>query len=314
MPPAASSDGKPILRAWERLALIPKTPPKPTKKSNKKEKNSQKEDVTEPDTTDVIPTAKSKPRKTKKASPPPPESTDESSDEAAIAAAVAAKDDPSTSAVLVEDFSPARLSLLAVDLITNRLLPLRPDIVIMEQQRFRSQGGSAVFEWTLRVNSLESMLYAVLATMRAVGRWRPDGRLEGVVARNVLEFMAVQEFGGNGGENRLVGEKEVELDIWDKQKRGDNKKLKKDIVGRMLRSRNRVRIAEEAEAVEEVAREYLEKWERMGKRGKTGANVKKMDDLADCLLQGIAFIRWQENKTKLLEGGVDALADQMLLE
>lgn len=297
VPPTMSLN--PILHAWERLALIPKTP-KPPSKSKKKSKAKLELDTTD----DVVP--KTKRKAAKKAAETIAES-DKAAAEAVVAAAVSeATGDSSTTPILIEDFSPARLSLLAVDLIANRLLPLRPDVVILEQQRFRSQGGASVLEWTLRVNSLECMLYAVFTTMRALGQW-PGGRLEGVVARNVLDFMVMQEgMGGADGGGQV--------DIWDKEKSGDNKKVKKDIIGRMLRSRDGLRIAEGAGAVEEVAREYLEKWERMGKRGKAGANVKKMDDLADCLLQGLAFIRWQENKRKLLAGGVDALEHQMVPE
>jgi cruciform cutting endonuclease 1 len=35
----------------------------------------------------------------------------------------------------------------------------------------------------------------------------------------------------------------------------------------------------------------------------------KLDDLADCLLQGMAWIEWEENKRKALEHGVQALLD-----
>lgn len=299
---AASLSRKPTLHAWERLALIPKIP-KPAKSKKKSKKTEQVEVELESTTEESGSNTATKPKKkkTRKATPHP-----ESDDQAAtLAAALSeAADDPTTTPVVVEDFSPARLSSLAVDLITDRLLPLRPNIVIMEQQRFRSMGGSAVLEWTLRVNSLESMLYAVFTTMKSLGKW-PGGRLEGVVARNVLEFMATQEAPNNGN-----------LDIWDKEKVGDNKKIKKDIVGRILQSRNSLQIAKGADAVEEIAKEYLEKWERTGKRGKANAatSVKKMDDLADCLLQGLAFIRWQENKRKLLTGGVEALNDQMVAE
>lgn len=288
---------KPILHAWERLALIPKTP-KPPAKPKKKSKAKLELATTD----DAAP--KSKRKAGKKAAETTVAESDKAAAEAAVAAAVSeATEDPSTTPVLIEDFSPARLSLLAVDLIANRLLPLRPDVVILEQQRFRSQGGTGVFEWTLRVNSLESMLYAVFTTMRALGQW-PDGRLEGVVARNVLDFMVAQE-------GMAVVATDAAAAGGEEENSGDNKKVKKDIIGRMLRSRKRVQIAEGADAVEEVAREYLEKWERVGKRGKTGANVKKMDDLADCLLQGLAFLRWQENKRRLLAGGVEALEDQM---
>jgi cruciform cutting endonuclease 1 len=33
-----------------------------------------------------------------------------------------------------------------------------PDTILMEQQRFRTMGASAVQDWTLRVNMLEAML------------------------------------------------------------------------------------------------------------------------------------------------------------
>ncbi|KAJ4424219.1 hypothetical protein N0V82_001085 [Gnomoniopsis sp. IMI 355080] len=218
--------------------------------------------------------------------------------------------DPTNTPVPIEDFSPVRLSGLAVDLILTRLLPLKPDLVIIEQQRFRSMGGSSVLEWTLRVNSLESMLYAAFTALQKLGRW-PHGRLEGVAARKVLEFMALQE--GEGAS------------IWTKDAPGDNKRMKKDIVGRMLRDTmsgtnlRGVSVGED-EGLADVVREYVDRWSKYGKRGRsspaTGSRegLKKLDDLADCLLQGIAFIRWQENKRLLLEGGVEALEDQMVDE
>lgn len=196
----------------------------------------------------------------------------------------------------MEDFSPSRLSALAVDLVLNRLLPLRPDIITLERQRFRSVGSSGVLEWTLRVNSLESMLYAVFTTLQALGRW-PDGRVEGVVARNVLEFMALQE--------KIAG---VDVaGIWEKD--ADNKKLKKAIVNRMLAAGEGVSVSAE---VAPVAQEYLDVWNGKLKGKKKSESFKKLDDMADCLLQGIAFIRWQDNKKRLIEGGIEALEDQMM--
>lgn len=305
----------PILHAWERLALIPKTPKPAKPKKTKTQKAATK------------PKGKGR-AKVGGVVLPPTEDEGEGEGEDDVAAeveeellAVADADaDPSTTPVPVEDFSPARLSSLAVSLILTRLLPLRPDIVTLEQQRFRSMGGSSVFEWTLRVNSLESMLYAVFTTLRALGRWGHDddgddgGRLEGVVARNVLEFMAAREAGAEGLRA-----------MWEKKTKDGNKRLKKEIVGKMLSGGGGVRIAEAGGVEDEeeggdgkgkvaaVVKEYVEKWGANGKRGKTGVeSMKKLDDLADCLLQGLAFIHWQENKRRLLQGGVEALEDQML--
>lgn len=258
----------PILHAWERLALIPKTPTPvttPKKRKAKRSKKAQSDDLEEDH--DETP-------------PEPPTGAE----------------DKATTAVVVEDFSPTRLSALAVDLILDRLLPLRPDIVTLEQQRFRSMGSSGVLEWTLRVNSLEAMLYAVFTALRRLGRW-PGGRVEGVVARNVLEFMVLQE--------KVAGVDVAE--IWGKD--AENKKAKKGIVSRMLAAGEGVSVSAE---VEPVAKEYLDVWNGKVRGQKKSESLKKLDDMADCLLQGIAFIRWQDNKKRLAEGGVEALEAQMV--
>lgn len=260
---------KPILHAWERLALIPKTPKlaTPKKRIPKNAKKGQIDDL-----------------------------EDHDDERPAELPTEAETSDKATTPVIMEDFSPPRLSALAVDLILNRLLPLRPDVVTLEQQRFRSMGGSGVYEWTLRVNSLESMLYAVFAALRALGRW-PGGRVEGVVARNVLEFMVLQE--------KMAGVDVAE--IWGKD--ADNKKVKKAIVNRMLAAGEGVSVSAE---VAPVAQEYLDVWNGKVRGKKKSESFKKLDDMADCLLQGIAFIQWQENKRKLTEGGIEALEDQMV--
>ncbi|ROV87679.1 hypothetical protein VPNG_10382 [Cytospora leucostoma] len=269
-PPAAFfSTATPILHAWDRLALIPKTPPPAKPKKGKPTKAKKSKGGVDPDGQDETP-----------AKPP------------------AEADEALTTPVIVEDFSPARLSSVAVDLILNKLLPLKPDIITLEQQRFRSKGGSGVYEWTLRVNSLESMLYACFTTLQRLGQW-PGGRVEGVVARNVLEFMVLQE---------KVAGVEVE-EIWGKD--AENKKVKKGIVARMLGEDEGVEVAAEAGP---VAREYMDVWEGKVRGKQKSESMKKLDDLADCLLQGIAFIRWQENKRKLVVGGVEALEDQMVDE
>ncbi|PSN64045.1 ribonuclease H-like protein [Corynespora cassiicola Philippines] len=65
-----------------------------------------------------------------------------------------------------ELYSPSTLSEAAHALVTKTLLPFRPDIILIERQRWRSSSSSAIQQWTLRVNLLEGMLWAVLKTMR----------------------------------------------------------------------------------------------------------------------------------------------------
>lgn len=287
--PSSTVPTAPRLLAWERLALIPKadkvaTPKKSTKKAQKKTKADEEDDGDQQD--EEMPKKARRKAKTDK--------VDQMSHQAQDLTTEA---DPMTTPILVEDFSPARLSALAVDFILNRLLPLKPDIVTLEQQRFRQMGGSGVYEWTLRVNSLESMLYAVLTLLRETGQWHRGGRIEPVVARNVLEFMVVRD--------RAAG---VDVaDIWGRG--ADNKKVKKDIIGRALASADGVAVDK---GVQAVAVEYLDEWQGKKSYQRKADRMKKLDDMADCLLQGLAFIHWQENKRRLLESGVDALEDQMI--
>lgn len=287
--PSSTVPVVPRLLAWERLALIPKTeklaPPKRSaKKSRKKSREDDENDADQQDE-QVLPKKSRRKAKTEDVA------------QGSQAVDLTAESGPATTPVLMEDFSPARLSALAVDLILNRLLPLRPDVVTLEQQRFRQMGGSGVYEWTLRVNSLESMLYAVLTLLRETGQWHRGGRIEPVVARNVLEFMVVRD--------RAAG-----FDVGDIWGRGaDNKKVKKDIIGRTLASAEGLAVEEAAQA---IASEYLDEWQGKKSFQRKADRMKKLDDLADCLLQGLAFIHWQNNKKILLEGGVDAIQDQMI--
>ncbi|KAI4116967.1 MAG: hypothetical protein LQ345_002701 [Seirophora villosa] len=176
-----------------------------------------------------------------------------------------------------EPFDPPTYASHAHSLLTRTLLPLAPTPthILIERQRFRSTGGSAVQEWTLRVNMLEAMLYAALHTLRASGAWK------GVVLP--VEPGKVARFWVRGEEGRGKG-------------KGEKTKRRKMAVARELVGRRaEVGVEEDEEAVREI----------MGEKGK-GA---KFDDLADSLLQGLAWVRWEENKRLVLEKGPDVLEE-----
>lgn len=63
-------------------------------------------------------------------------------------------------------FSPAALSTMTLAVIREILLPLRPTHILIERQRYRTQGKSHIGEWTLRVNTLEAILHAMFAALR----------------------------------------------------------------------------------------------------------------------------------------------------
>jgi cruciform cutting endonuclease 1 len=95
-----------------------------------------------------------------------------------------------------------------------------------------------------------------------------------------------------------------------------NKGAKIDLVKSWLEAKEKV-ILGTSEA-ESTAQAYLEKWHRLPGRAKSKHVAKsdkvgeveamgKLDDLADSLLQGMAWIQWEKNKRQILKNGVEAL-------
>ncbi|CAA94631.1 cruciform-cutting endonuclease Cce1 [Schizosaccharomyces pombe] len=59
-----------------------------------------------------------------------------------------------------EDFQPSSMADLSIQLFNTLHEKFNPHVILMERQRYRS-GIATIPEWTLRVNMLESMLYAL---------------------------------------------------------------------------------------------------------------------------------------------------------
>lgn len=220
-----------------------------------------------------------------------------------------------------ESFSPDHYAKTAYTLITTLLHAYNPTHILIERQRFRSGGASAVQEWTLRVGVLEGMLYAVLETLKREGCLVAEGvEVLGVEPKRVVGFWggvsasASDEDGsGNGDEGRRrVSAREV--------KRG-----KIDLVGRWLDTAvtgsdggggdsGRIVIPDENTLVRELAAAYLRNLRGENgrrKKGSTGemegGEIGKLDDLADCLLQGITWLEWQVMRERLAREGIEAL-------
>ena len=66
-----------------------------------------------------------------------------------------------------DPFAPEFLSQTAYWLLSRNLLLYQPDVILIERQRWRSSSSSAIQQWTVRVNSLEAMLWAILTALRA---------------------------------------------------------------------------------------------------------------------------------------------------
>jgi cruciform cutting endonuclease 1 len=213
-----------------------------------------------------------------------------------------------------QDFTPPSLSALALNLVRTHLLPLNPTHILIEKQRFRSAGGSAVLEWTVRVNSLESMLYAIFATFKSLGHFQ--GVVIPVDPRRVGPFLL--ESDGNGAVPKIVltevgsgkkrAKKAVTRDGVVKSVKGgkENKKAKIALVGEWLKDGRGVHFDGEAEVMK---RAFLTRWLPKEKKSKADKEaeagdervIEKLDDVADCLLQGVAWLKWEENKGMLVK-------------
>lgn len=63
-------------------------------------------------------------------------------------------------------FTPKTLSRMAQFFLRKALSNHRPDVILIERQRWRSSGSPTIQQWTVRVNTLEAIMWAVLETIR----------------------------------------------------------------------------------------------------------------------------------------------------
>lgn len=218
------------------------------------------------------------------------------------------------------DFSPSVMAAAALD-ITRNLLSYQPATILIERQRFRSGGGSAIQEWTVRVNMLESMLWACLEATKQSDSSRVVPSFPATHAVSPARVAAFWTAGDDDllrpSPGLLQGE-ESGLPELPKRVRGAKKSGKNDKIA-VVRSwlqgegavaldfslnaqsqadafmstpQSRKRSSKPVDDVSDVAENGL--------AGLAKTSTGKRDDLADCLLQGVAWHRWEQNRQGLL--------------
>lgn len=206
-----------------------------------------------------------------------------------------------------EAFDPATYAQYAYHLVRTLLkdIPLtRPTHILIERQRFRSMGGSSVQEWTLRVNMFEAMIYAVLKTFSKELGW--NGTVHPIMPAKVSKFWLGS---AEGASEEGTGSKSAKT-----------KTAKINLVAEWLQKTDRVQQKFQVKAqAADLATAYLRK-RPGGKnvralRGKRESlhltavmpvEIGKLDDLADCLLQGMAWIQWENNRRLIMSNGLQA--------
>ncbi|GAB1743901.1 hypothetical protein NU219Hw_g951t1 [Hortaea werneckii] len=198
-------------------------------------------------------------------------------------------------------FTPSALSKVAYEVVTG-LLQHQPDVILIERQRFRSGGQAAVQEWTVRVNMLESMLWACLHTLQET---RSTGTV-GFPAIHAVSPASVANFWIAGKHMNLEPHTEhyqAGSGITEPQQplKLPRKKIEKKDKVQIVRSwidgsRDDVKLCFEGEAAQTA-----DLFHSQGRHGssKHALPVMKLDDLADSLLQALAWVRWEQNSRQI---------------
>ncbi|KAI6251430.1 Cruciform cutting endonuclease 1, mitochondrial [Erysiphe necator] len=196
-----------------------------------------------------------------------------------------------------EAFDPETMSATAYTLLREKLLLDQPTHVIIERQRFRSMGARHIFEWTIRVNMFEAILYGILCTLKAEGMWK--GTVIPVAPLRVGPFWLGRD--DEKGNFKNTGSR--------------NKRRKIDLVKSWLENDSPIVQFGNKEALD-VAGRFLKNSSSRFKKpsdedytGDISSRFGKLDDLTDALLQGLAWIQWEKNKRIALRDGVEALLE-----
>jgi len=229
-----------------------------------------------------------------------------------------------------EIYTPDFYAQNAYAFLTTLMEKYQPTHILIERQRFRSASGAAVQEWSLRVGVFEGVLYAVLYTLARQRRlglssyepvffsgffgsgnpvdFGPGPVVHGIEPSRVLRYWSER-----------VGFKSFSLEGKEKKTAKDVKKVKIDLAGHWLDPEHPITgendedgdlstdlIVGEDVGLNETLRAYLAKWHKKRGKGK-GKDIGKLDDLADCLVQGVTWLEWQVVRDRILRDGVGFL-------
>lgn len=219
-----------------------------------------------------------------------------------------------------ESFSLPVYATHAHSIVTTLLERYNPTHILIERQRFRSGGGAAVQEWSLRVGVFEGMLWAVLHSLQQQKGAAASGD-HGVVGLSpkviAIEPSRVGRFWVPPSSTSSSSSSSSSPSSSDEKKRNgkkstsrEGKKVKIDLVGSWLE--NSVFSTHDGDGVQGWVDAYMAKWKRStGSKSKSkstasGPNaleIGKLDDLADCLVQGVTWLEWERMKSRVVKDG-----------
>lgn len=195
-----------------------------------------------------------------------------------------------------ESFEPIDYASHAYHLIRYLLQTYKPTHILIERQRFRSGGRAAVPEWTIRVGVFEGMLYAVLRTLVEEGKLRVQ--VEPMQPTFVNRYWLEK-----GDEEKSTAIRHSGREV---------KRAKIDLIGQMLTEKANPPSVLISEDLRPFASDFVSIWQKDRRKDGLGTNgISKLDDLADCLLQGLAWVEWQNRRRRIHVLGRDGLEQEL---
>jgi cruciform cutting endonuclease 1 len=215
-------------------------------------------------------------------------------------------------------YAPSSLSKIAFGL-ASEFLQYRPDYILIERQRFRSGGGPAIQEWTVRVNMLESMIWASLETMRhGHGKEQKFPEVLEMSPRRVGMFWLTR---GNFFPTPAVIATSLEAP------QDTVKTMEAEVKKKSFEKKDKIALARhwlslsmttddltvDDKLAPMVASFCSPKERQSRRRSKDGEQEEelevkatpaisgKLDDLADCLVQAVTFALWEQNRERVRE-------------
>ncbi|KAL6236110.1 mitochondrial resolvase Ydc2 [Aspergillus navahoensis] len=250
------------------------------------------------------------------------------------------------------DKTPFSLPIYAThahSIISALLARYKPTHVLIERQRFRSGGGSAVQEWSLRVGVFEGMLWATLHSLRMYRNKDKTGaeqngttpRVISIEPARIGRFWAPSTASSPSSDVTSPAAAASDNGEGKKKKKTtsssrEGKKLKINLVGSWLEQD--LFLTSHGRTVQPWVDAYMAKWKKMPKpkRGsksktkektkssdsdldccvaadagivETGIDIAKLDDMADCLVQAVTWLEWEGMKGRVVREGIGGVVE-----
>ncbi|KTW28187.1 hypothetical protein T552_02046 [Pneumocystis carinii B80] len=192
--------------------------------------------------------------------------------------------------IVKKPYNPTNFSFLAYQLAKSLLNKFKPQTILIERQRYRTQSKSVVQEWIIKINIFENMLHSIFRCFKEEMIWNnPEADILSIDPAKISSFwlkknILMKNFPIEHNLSILINSKSKEPNYLTKTSALRSKKEKIEIVKSWLKADSIF----DFKNTQITAKDFISR--------KKDNDKLKIDDLADSLLQGISWIIWEQNK------------------